>query len=89
MNLSQIAENWNEQVTRLFNWTINRLESAAGKDDVKATQTDYQMLSAKACKYAGQEEHHEIQHEGPGGRQFPQSEGLAYSDVEAGTTATT
>ena len=48
MNLSQIAENWNEQVTRLFNWTINRLESAAGKDDVKAAQTDYLTLSEKA-----------------------------------------
>jgi len=89
MNLAQIAENWNGQVTKLFNWAINRLESAAGKHDVKATQTDYQRLSAKACKYAGQEEYLEIQHEGPGGRQFSPSEGPVSSDVETGTTATT
>ncbi len=39
MNLNQMAENWNAQVTKLYNWTINRLESAADNGDVKATQT--------------------------------------------------
>ena len=86
MNLAQIAENWNGQVTKLFNWTINRLEGAAGKHDVKTAQTDYQVLSAKVCKCAGQEDYPEIQHEGPSGRQFSQSEGQAFSDVETGTT---
>jgi hypothetical protein len=62
MSWNQIAENWNEQVTKLFNWTINRLESAAGKGDVKATQTDCQLPSVIPHKYAGQEECHEIQH---------------------------
>ncbi len=56
MTLNQIAENWNGQVTKLYNWTINRLESAADKGDVKATQTDYQLPSFKPRKYAGQEE---------------------------------
>jgi hypothetical protein len=75
MNWNQIAENWNGQVTKLCNWTIDRLESAADKGGVKATQTDCQQPSVKPCKYAGQEEYHEIRHEGPGGRQVSQSEG--------------
>ena len=75
MNWNQIAENWNGQVTKLYNWTINRLETAADKGNVKATQTDYQLPSVKPRKYAGQEEYHEIQHEGPGGRQVSQSKG--------------
>ena len=62
MNLSQIAENWNGQVAKLYDWTINRLESAADKGDVKATQTDCRLPSVKARKHAGQEEYHEIQH---------------------------
>ena len=53
MNLAQIAENWNGQVTKLFNWTINRLENAAHNDDLKATQTDYQLLSVKEGRRAG------------------------------------
>ena len=39
MNLNQMAENWNGLVTKLCNWTINRLESVADKGDVKSTQT--------------------------------------------------
>ena len=31
--------------------------------------------SVKPRKYAGQEEYHEIQHEGPGGRNVSQSKG--------------
>ena len=62
MNLNQIAEDWNEQVGKLYDWTINRLVSAADKGDVKTTQTDCQLPSVKPRKYAGQEEYHEIQH---------------------------
>jgi hypothetical protein len=62
MNWIQIAENWNAQVTKLCNWTIDRLESAADKVGVKAAQTDSQLTSVKPCKYAGREEYHEIQH---------------------------
>ena len=75
MNCHQLIENWNGQVTKLCNWTINELESAADKGGVKATQTDCQLPSVKPFKYAGQEEYHEIQHEGPGGRQVSQSKG--------------
>jgi hypothetical protein len=75
MSWDQIAENWNGQVGRLYNWTINRLASAAEKGDVKAMQTDCHLPSVKARKHAGQEEYHEIQHEEPGGRQVSQSEG--------------
>ena len=88
MHLAQIAENWNGQVTKLFNWAISRLQSA-DKSNVEATQTNCQMLSAESCNYAGQGEYHEIQQDGPGGRRFSQSEGLASSDMEAGMTATT
>jgi hypothetical protein len=45
MNWIQIAENWNGQVTKLYNWTIKRLESDADKSDVKATHTNYQLPS--------------------------------------------
>jgi len=62
MNLNQMAENWNEQVGKLYNWTIKQLESAADKGDVKAMQTDCQLTSVKPRKYTGQEEYHEIQH---------------------------
>ncbi len=50
MNWNQIAENWNGQVTKLYNWTINRLESTADKDDVKTTQTDCRLPSFKPRK---------------------------------------
>ncbi|MGA3116185.1 MAG: hypothetical protein ABSF90_17330 [Syntrophobacteraceae bacterium] len=62
MNLHKMAENWNGQVAKLCNWTINRLESAADKGDVKATQTECQQPSVKPRKYAVQEEYHEIRH---------------------------
>ncbi len=55
MNCHQLIENWNEQVARFCNRTIGRLESAADKGDVKATQTDYRLRSVKARKHAGQE----------------------------------
>jgi hypothetical protein len=55
MNCHQLIENWNGQVTKLCNWTINRLESAADKGDVKATQTDWRLPSVKPSKYARQE----------------------------------
>ncbi len=51
MSLNQIAENWNGQVGRLFNWTINRLANAADKNDVKAIQ----LPSIKINKHAWQE----------------------------------
>jgi hypothetical protein len=53
MSWNQIAENWNGQVTKLFNWTINRLESAADKTDVRTTQTHCQLPSVKLHKHAG------------------------------------
>ena len=53
MNLHQMAEDWNGQVTKLCNWTIDRLESPSDKGDVKATQKDYQLTSVKPRKYAG------------------------------------
>ncbi|MDR3567453.1 MAG: hypothetical protein P4L43_05425 [Syntrophobacteraceae bacterium] len=62
MSWNQIAENWNGQVTKLYNWTINRLESAADKSDVKKSQTDYPQPSVKPGIYADQEESHEIRH---------------------------
>ncbi len=62
MNLHQMAENWNGQVAKLCNWTIDRLERAADNSDVKTTQTDCQLPSVKPRQYAGQEEYHEIQH---------------------------
>ena len=62
MNLHQMAENWNEQVTKLCNWTIDRLESPADKGDLKTTQTACQLSSVKPRRYTGQEEYHEIQH---------------------------
>ncbi len=62
MNWNQIAENWNGQVTKLYNWTINRLESAADKSDLKTTQTDSHLATVKPRKYAGQEECREIRH---------------------------
>jgi hypothetical protein len=65
MGLNRIAENWNGQVGKLFNWTINRLASVADKGDVKAIR----LPSVKTSKHAGQEEYNEMQHEGPGGRQ--------------------
>jgi hypothetical protein len=86
---AQIAENWNEQVTKLFNWSINRLQTAAEKSNGGAAQTDYEMPSVQLCEYVRQDEYHEIQHEGSEGRQVSLSEGLASSDVGAGTTATT
>ncbi len=55
MNCHQFIENWNGQVAKLCNRTINRLESSFGKGDVKATQTDYRLPSVKARKHAGQE----------------------------------
>ncbi len=62
MKLGQIAENWNGQVTKLYNWTIRRLEGAADEVDEKTTPTDYQQASVKPRRYAGQEECHEIRH---------------------------
>ncbi|MDR3553480.1 MAG: hypothetical protein P4L55_01870 [Syntrophobacteraceae bacterium] len=62
MNWSQIAENWNGQLTKLYDWTINRLASSADKSDVKTTQTDYPPASVTPRNYTGQEECHEIQH---------------------------
>jgi hypothetical protein len=53
MNWNQIAENWNGRVTKLYNWTINRLESAADNGDVKATPTYCQLASVKLSKHAG------------------------------------
>ena len=47
MNWNQIAKNWNGQVTQLYNRTINRLQTAVDKCDVKATQADYQLPSFK------------------------------------------
>ena len=44
---AQIAENWNEQVTKLFNWSINRLQGTADISNVKATQVDYKLPSVK------------------------------------------
>jgi len=55
MNLHQIAENWNGQVAKLCNWTINRLESVADKGDVKGTQIYCELPSVKPRKYAWQE----------------------------------
>ena len=55
MRWNQIAENWNGQVTKFYNWAINRLESAADKDNLKAMQTYYQLPLVKLRKYAGQE----------------------------------
>jgi hypothetical protein len=55
MNWNQIAENWNGQVAKLCKWTINRLESSADNDDVKATQTFCQLPSVKPRKHAGQQ----------------------------------
>jgi hypothetical protein len=75
MNCHQLIGNWNGQVAKLCNWTINRLERAADKDNEKATRTDSQLPSVKARKHAGQEEYYETQHEGPGGRQVSQSKG--------------
>jgi hypothetical protein len=49
---AQMAENWNEQVTKLFNWSINRLQAAADKSNVKATQTDFQLPSVKEGRRA-------------------------------------
>jgi hypothetical protein len=62
MNLNQMAENWNEQVGKLYDWTINRLVSAADKGDVKAMRTDCRLPSVKARNHAEQEEYNEIQH---------------------------
>jgi hypothetical protein len=62
MSWNQMAESWNEQVGKLYDWTINRLESSSDKGDVKAMQTDCQLPPVKARKHAGQEEYHEIQH---------------------------
>ncbi len=56
MNLHKMAENWNGQVTKLCNWTIDQLESAAGKGDVQTTQTECQQPSVKPRKYAVEEE---------------------------------
>jgi hypothetical protein len=53
MNLAQIAENWNGQVTKLFNWSINRLQTTADKSNVKATRTDYRLPSVKERRQAG------------------------------------
>jgi len=53
MNWSQIAQNWNGEVTKLYNCTINGLESAADKGDVKATQTGCQLPSVKPRKLRG------------------------------------
>jgi hypothetical protein len=39
MSCHQLIENWNGRVTKLCNWTINRLESDADKTDVKTTRT--------------------------------------------------
>jgi hypothetical protein len=50
---TQIAENWNEQVTKLFNWSINRLQATADKSNVKATQVDYELLSIEEGRRAG------------------------------------
>ena len=62
MRWGQIAENWNGQVGKLYNWSIKRLAGAADR-------TDCRLPSIKARKHAGREEYHEIQHEGPDGRQ--------------------
>lgn len=62
MNLSQIADNWNGQVTKLYNWTINRLESAADRSDVQTIQPDYEPASVKPRESAGPEEANEIRH---------------------------
>ncbi len=55
MNWNQIAENWNGQVTKLCNWSIKRLENAADKGDVKATQIYRQLPLVKPRKFAWQE----------------------------------
>jgi hypothetical protein len=55
MSWNQIAENWNGQVTKLYNWAIKRLASPADKNDVKAAQTDCQLPLVKPRRYAGQE----------------------------------
>jgi len=39
MNCHQLIGNWNGQVARLCNWTINRLESTVDKGDLKTTTT--------------------------------------------------
>jgi hypothetical protein len=62
MKWNQIAENWNGRVTKLCNWTIDRLESPYNKGDVKTTQTGCQLPSVKPRSHAGQEEYHEIQY---------------------------
>jgi hypothetical protein len=48
---AQIADNWNGQVTKLFNWSINRLQTTAVESDVKATQTDCKPPSFKPGGY--------------------------------------
>jgi|GEM_PF-2580447 hypothetical protein len=55
MRWNQIAEDWNGQVTKLCNWTINRFENTADEGDVKAARTDCRLPSVKIRKYAGQE----------------------------------
>ena len=47
MTLHQIAENWNGQVTKLCNWTINRFESAADKDYVMTARTGSHRATVK------------------------------------------
>ncbi len=61
MNWSQIAENWNERVSKLCNWSINRLEGAADKGDAKTARPDC-LPSESSREHAGQEEYHEIEH---------------------------
>ena len=62
MKLGRIAENWNGQVTRLYNWTIKRLESAADEGDEKTAPVDYQQASVNPRRYASEVERHEIRH---------------------------
>ena len=50
---AQVAENWNEQVTKLFNWSIDRLQAAAEKSNVKEAQADYELPSVKERRRAG------------------------------------
>jgi len=50
---AQTAEIWNEQVTKLFNWSIDRLQAAADKSNVEATQADYKLPSVKEGRQAG------------------------------------
>lgn len=48
---AQVADNWNGQVTKLFNWSINRLQTAAVESNVKATQADYELPPVKPGEY--------------------------------------